>query len=328
MLEKPGDGLRTWTVSLSEALAAARMELAAGDVAEAERRAKAVSALSKAVRDTAELESVARAQPPEEDVEALRADLRRRLARFVEADLADAPEEGDVVITRASTWDNKANLAPGFLAALREKWTGTAHDRQELLGELIDDPDGALWGRAALEALRIQDLPDFDRVVVAVDPPVGIGPKADACGIVAAGAYGEGASRRAVVLADASVQGLAPSAWAARAAELARSLNADCIIAEANNGGELVRVMLNLAAPDVPIHLVNAKTAKRMRAEPVSSLYDRGLVAHAAAFPALEDEMCAFGADGFKGSPDRVDALVWALTDLLVTGASPRLRQM
>lgn len=232
----------------------------------------------------------------------------------------------DTIVTRSATWDNRRNLAPDFITALSERWAGSARHRQELLGELIEDVEGALWSRAQLETLRSGEHGEFDRVVVAVDPPASIGANADACGIVAAGAWGEGRTRRAMVLADASVQGLAPDQWALRAAELARSIGADAIVAEANNGGEMVRAVLRAATPEFFVRLVRASEGKRARAEPIAALYAQGRVAHAAAFPALEDEMCAFGADGFKGSPDRVDALVWALTDLLMGGAQPRMR--
>jgi phage terminase large subunit-like protein len=234
----------------------------------------------------------------------------------------------DTVVTRAATWNNRQNVAPDFIAALNQRWSGTARHRQELMGELIEDVEGALWRREQLEALRELPPASFDRLVVAVDPPASLGRNADACGIVAAGAWGEGMARRALVLADASVQGLAPDQWAARAANLARSLGADAIIAEANNGGEMVRAVLKVAAPDFVVRLVRASQGKRARAEPVAALYAQGRVGHAAAFPALEDEMCAFGVEGFTSSPDRLDALVWALTDLLMGGAQPRMRML
>lgn len=233
----------------------------------------------------------------------------------------------DTVTTHSSTWANEHNVAPDFIRALNERWVGSAYHRQELLGELIEDVEGALWKRADLEALRTQHVGRFDRVVVAVDPPAGVG-ASSVCGIVAAGAAGEGLSRRAVVLADASVQGASPQEWATRVAALARSVGANAIVAEANNGGEMVRAVLRAAAPDVYVRLVRASEGKRARAEPIAALYAQGRVTHAAAFPALEDEMCAFGADDFKRSPDRLDALVWALTDLLMGGARPRMRTL
>jgi phage terminase large subunit-like protein len=231
----------------------------------------------------------------------------------------------DTVVTRSSTWDNEHNLSPAFIAALSARWAGTARHRQELLGEMIEEIEGALWRRSQLEALREQIEGPFERVVIAVDPPASVGPDADACGIVAAASRADGVG---VVLADASIQGVAPHVWANRAADLARSVGAHAIIAEANNGGEMVRSVLKVAAPDLLVRLVHAKEGKRMRAEPVAALYAQGRVKHAAAFPDLEDEMCAFGAEVGK-SPDRVDALVWALTDLLIKGSGgPRIRML
>lgn len=234
----------------------------------------------------------------------------------------------DTVVTRSSTWDNKNNLAADFIAALKERWEGSPRHRQEIEGELIEDLDGALWTRADIDAARGEATGPFDRIVVAVDPPAGAGPRSDECGIVAAGVCGDGERRVGVVLADASLQGALPHVWAARAAALARSLSAEAIVAECNNGGEMVREVLRTAAPDCIVRLVRASEGKRARAEPVRALYAQGRVKHAAVFPALEDQMCSYGSDGFRGSPDRVDALVWALSDLLLGGEGPRIRAL
>jgi phage terminase large subunit-like protein len=235
----------------------------------------------------------------------------------------------DSVVTRSGTMENNANLAPSFIAGLRESWTGSVRERQELLGELIEDVEGALWTRASIEAARaLHAGGPCDRIIVAVDPPVGLGPSADACGIIGAGAYGEGRDRRAIIMADASVQGLAPADWAERAATLARSIGASEIVAEANQGGELVRAVLRVAAPDIAIRLVRACVDKRQRAGPMAIYYARGCVAHSARFAELEDQMCSFGSPGFVGSPDRLDALVWALTELLGGGEGPRVRTL
>lgn len=234
----------------------------------------------------------------------------------------------DTVTTHSGTLDNRANLSPEFVAALRERWTGSVRERQELLGELIDDPEGAMWTRAMVAAAREGAWRQAERVIVAIDPPVGVGAGANACGVIAAGSYQDGAERRAVVLADGSTQGLAPHLWAERAVVLARAVGASEIVAEANNGGELVRAVLALAAPDLPIRLVHARMNKVQRAGPVVTYYAQGRVKHAAHFAELEDEMCAFGAPDFKGSPDRLDALVWALTDLLGGGDGPQLRPL
>jgi phage terminase large subunit-like protein len=231
----------------------------------------------------------------------------------------------DTVMTRSPTWKNAAYLSPHFVAALNQRYAGTAEHRQELLGEMIETPVGAMWTRAQIEALRKPVEALFDRIVVAVDPPAGMG--ADACGIVAAAAWGEGPARRAAVLADATVHGAGPHVWATRAAELARSVGAGAIVAEANNGGEMVREVLQTAAPEILVRLVHASVGKRARAEPVAALYAQGRVVHAAAFPDLEDEMCAYGSAGFTGSPDRLDAMVWALTDLMLRSPpEPRIR--
>lgn len=232
-------------------------------------------------------------------------------------------------VTRGGTTRNAANLAPGFVEELRRTWSGTVRERQEVLGELIEDLEGALWTRESIEAALATKGGSLERIVVAIDPPVGLGVSVDACGIVAAGVWRDENGRRCgVVLSDASVQGLTPQGWAERAADLARSVGAHEIIAEANNGGELVRAVLALAAPGVRIRLVRASVDKRSRAAPVTMYYAQGRVAHAARFPALEDEMCSFGAPGFKGSPDRLDALVWALTDLLGGSEGPRFRTL
>lgn len=134
--------------------------------------------------------------------------------------------------------------------------------------------------------------------------------------------------RQGMVLADASIEGASPQQWAERAAMLARTVGAQSLVAEANNGGEMVRAVLKAAAPEMLVRLVRASEGKRARAEPIAALYAQGRVRHAAAFPALEDEMCSFGAEGFSHSPDRLDALVWALTDLLLGGAQPRMRML
>lgn len=234
----------------------------------------------------------------------------------------------DTVVTRSPTFANAANVAADFIAAMKQRWVGTPRHRQELLGELIEDVEGAMWRRADIEAAREHVDGPYDRVVVAVDPPATSGAQADTCGIIAAAALGQGPKRRAIVLADASVQGAKPVEWAEKAAALAQSVGADSIVAESNNGGEMVSAVLRFAAPDVLVRLVHASVGKRARAEPISALYAQGRVKHAAAFPMLEDEMCAFGAEGFRQSPDRVDALVWALTDLLCGGQGPQVRSL
>ncbi len=238
--------------------------------------------------------------------------------------------DSSCAITRSATKDNRQFLSNGFVEDLTARWHGSVWARQELEGELVEDPEGALWTRAQLARARALELnTDFDRVVVAIDPPVSAGASADTCGIVVAAAGGVGQRRRAVILADLSQQGLQPAEWAAIAAEAYTHFGANMIVAEANQGGEMVRTVLRLAVPVAPIRLVHASHGKRARAEPIALLYAQDRVCHAAYFRDLEDQMCSFGAPGFSGSPDRVDALVWALTDLILEqGANPSARSL
>lgn len=231
-----------------------------------------------------------------------------------------------VVTTRASSEANADNLAPGFIEAMRAQYGASRLARQELDGVLIEDPEGALWTRAMIDqALNLEPC-EPDRIVVAVDPPAGAG-DGDACGIVAAGASGAGRTMTGVILADASLHAR-PEAWARKVAETVAAVDADHVVAEANQGGDMVRAVLQAAAPDLTVSLVHASRGKRARAEPVAALYAAGRIAHAGRFPALEDQMCAFGAPDFKGSPDRVDALVWAIAALFEGARTPRMRRL
>jgi phage terminase large subunit-like protein len=225
-------------------------------------------------------------------------------------------------VSRMKTSDNAAHLALSFLDAVVGRYRGSVLGRQELDGELIEDRPDALWTRDMLRRAEDGLLPG--RIVVAVDPPVTGGPKSDACGIVVAGRVGEAA----IVLEDCTLQPAAPLAWANRAVTAFRSHQADVIIAEVNQGGDLVKAVIAQIDPEVPVKAVHANRGKWLRAEPVAALYGRGLVTHRPGLAALEDEMCAFGSDGLADghSPDRVDALVWALTDLLLNDVRPRVR--
>ncbi len=228
---------------------------------------------------------------------------------------------GDIVVTRAATAAN-SGLSDGAVAALYAAYVGTRLARQELEGELVEDPPGALFTREAIERWRVTagagDAP-YERVVVAVDPPAGIG--RDACGIVAAGVR-DGVVH---VIGDSSARGLAPLDWARRAVALARQVGAGAIIAEANQGGEMVRDVLRMAGGDEPVvvKLRHARRSKRDRAEPVSVMYAKGEVRHVGVYRELEDELCSFGADGTP-SPDRADALVWAVSELSVKARGVR----
>ncbi|MFD1746553.1 DNA-packaging protein [Rhizobium helianthi] len=228
-------------------------------------------------------------------------------------------------LVRISTRDNAANLSPSFVKGLEARYGGSRLGRQELEGELIEDRADALWKRADLDALRIRFTGSLRRVVVAVDPPSGAGENS-CCGIVVAGVEPTG---RAVVLADCSAQGLSPAGWAQEVVKAYRRFSADRVVAEVNQGGEMVAAMLRSIDETLPLTQVRATRGKFLRAEPVAALYEQGRVAHSGRFTALEDQMCDFGPDGLSGgrSPDRLDALVWALTALMLEGQSePRVR--
>ncbi|HZT90222.1 MAG TPA: terminase family protein [Stellaceae bacterium] len=223
-----------------------------------------------------------------------------------------------VVVIRGSTDENRANLAPAFLSQIVRRYAGTRLGRQELEAEILEDVPGALWSHGVIDAARVAAAPELTRVVVAIDPAVSSGEDADETGIVVAGKDGSGA---AYVLADASGR-YSPPEWAKTAIAAYRAHGADRIVGEVNNGGEMVEATLRMIDPNVAFAAVRASRGKVARAEPVAALYEQGRVHHVGAMPALEDQMCAFSSDfdpaeaGF--SPDRVDALVWALTELLV----------
>ena len=230
-------------------------------------------------------------------------------------------------VTRAGTQANACFLAPPFLDTVLGRYAGTRLGRQEIDGEIVDDRPDALWSRALLDACRVAAAPPLMRIVVAVDPPASAKQGADACGLVAAGRAEDG---RLYVLADGSVAGLTPAGWAAKAVALWRRLSADALVAEVNQGGDMVRAVIAQADANVPVIAVRAKRAKWVRAEPVSHLYEQGKVKHVGAFAALEDEMCDFGLDGLSSgrSPDRLDALVWAIATLSFGADGPRVRAL
>nr|WP_246700975.1 terminase family protein [Rhodopseudomonas sp. BR0M22] len=230
-------------------------------------------------------------------------------------------------VTRAPTRANAEHLSPAFLDNVVARYAGTRLGRQELDGDLIEDRPDALWSRALIERSRVAEAPPLQRIVVAIDPPASSKPGADSCGIVAVGRSGDGVY---FVLEDASAQGLTPAGWAAKAVGLYHRLEADAIVAEINMGGEMVRAVIRETDSVVPIREVRASRGKYVRAEPVAALYEQAKVKHVGSFPLLEDEMCDFGPGGLSNSrsPDRLDALVWAVT-ALVKGANaggPRVR--
>ena len=231
-------------------------------------------------------------------------------------------KEAGVVRTNGRTNDNRSNLPAEFIDGVTALYEGTRWGRQELDGELIEDVEGALWSRDLLERQRLrtkgeQYLPEMRRVVIGVDPPVSA--HGDACGIVAVGL---GADGKAYVLADHSVKGASPEGWARAVAGAVEMWGADRVVAEDNQGGNMVESTLRAADLAMPVKRVHASRGKSARAEPVAALYEAGRAFHTAAFPELEDEMCGLvvggGYEGPGRSPDRADALVWAMTELML----------
>ncbi len=245
-------------------------------------------------------------------------------------------ESPSTVTTHAKTEANRANLAESFLAEVRARYEGTRLGRQELDGVLLADAEGALWTSEGLEAARCKKLPDLDRIVVAVDPAVSSGKRSDECGIVVAGAMSQGAPQdwRAYVLADCSVKAASPTEWAKAAIRAMEQFGADRLVAEVNQGGQLVQELIRQVDPLVPYKSVHASRGKVARAEPIAALYEQGRVFHMGAFDKLEDQMVQMTTVGYEGtgSPDRVDALVWALHELMVEPAakwrSPGIRPL
>ena len=221
-------------------------------------------------------------------------------------------------ITRGSTYDNRDNLAEAFFAQLITKYEGTRLGRQELEAELLEDVPGALWQRAGIDEHRIHpsECPDMRRIVVAVDPAVSSEENSDETGIIAAGV---GADGRGYILADESGV-CTPNEWGRRVAALVARYDADCVVAEKNQGGEMVEHVIRSALPNGRVVLVSASKGKVTRAEPAAALYEQQRISHVGRFDRLEDQMVAFTVDFDRRtqgySPDRLDALVWALTEL------------
>lgn len=232
--------------------------------------------------------------------------------------------------THAPTEANRAFLADSFLAEMSARYGGTRLGRQELDGVLLEDAEGALWTQGMIASARVDAVPELDRVVVAVDPPVTGHEGSDQCGIVAVGAVTQGAPQewRAYVLEDASVSAASPTTWAEAVLKTRARWNADRVIAEVNQGGDMVETVLRAIDPLVPFRGVRAMRGKAARAEPAAALYEQGRVRHVAGLAELETQMCRMTVHGYdgKGSPDRADALVWALQELMIGPAAKHRR--
>ncbi|PZN08384.1 MAG: ATP-binding protein [Bacillota bacterium] len=230
--------------------------------------------------------------------------------------IRDLLQDPTCVVTRGSTYENAANLAPAFLEQIISRYEGTRLGRQELYGEVLDDVPGALWQRKRIDELRVREAPELVRVVVAIDPAVTSEEGSDETGIVVAG---RGVDGHAYVLADRSCR-MSPDGWARRAVKAYYDFDGDRIVGEVNNGGDLVETVIRTVDPKVPYKAVRASRGKAVRAEPVAALYEQGKVHHVGTFEHLEDQLCQITPDGYQGagSPDRADALVWALTELML----------
>ena len=228
--------------------------------------------------------------------------------------------ESGIVVSKASTLANRAYLSSVFMRTIFETYGGTRLGRQELEGEILDDIEGALWMRTMIEQAFVKTAPQLDKVIIAIDPPVSSGAKADSCGIIVAGRAGYNRDAKAYILQDGSVQGLSPERWARHVVALSEKWDADYILVEINQGGEMVKSVFNAIGADVMLQTVYASKSKSARAEPIAALYEQGRVKHVGGFSELEDELCTLGIGGVMGgkSPDRADALVWAVNDLLL----------
>ena len=235
-----------------------------------------------------------------------------------------AGKEGRVHVTRGKTSDNKANLATSFIERIEQRYAGTRLGRQELEAEILGDLPGALWSMASIDAYRVPTAPQMGRIVVAVDPAVTATEESDEHGIIVAGV----SDQRGFVLEDASMQGT-PAEWARRAVSLYRSWGADGIVIEVNQGGDMVAHTIRTVDPMVNIIEVRASRGKHVRAEPIAALYEQGKVCHVGSYPELENQMTQMTQHGYQGdgSPDRLDALVWAFSDLFpsMVDAAPKV---
>lgn len=225
------------------------------------------------------------------------------------------------VSTRGSTYENSANLAPSALARLKTKYENTRLGQQELYAILLDDNPYALWKRANIDETRVQKTPDLKRIIVAIDPAVTATEDSDETGIVVAGV---GTDNHGYVLDDMTLSA-SPDKWAKEAVSAYHKYKADRVIAETNNGGDMVEFTVNTVDRSVPFKQVRASRGKLTRAEPVAALYEQKKVHHVGMFAELEDQMCQWMPG--DPSPDRMDALVWALTELMISSSAAPTRR-
>ncbi len=240
--------------------------------------------------------------------------------------IKDLVKDRATIVTRGTTYDNRANLAPTFFEEIVKRYEGTRLGRQELNAEILEDVPGALWTREMITHLPASALPPMKRIVVAIDPPATSNESSNEAGIIVDGLGEDG---RAYVLADRSGV-MTPREWAVAAVTAFREFEADRIVAEVNQGGEMVEQVVRSVDAHVPFKAVRASRGKYTRAEPISALYARGLVDHVGQFEALEDQMCSYTPDFDRsnGSPDRLDAHVWAMSDLFPSMVSDQKKTL
>lgn len=231
--------------------------------------------------------------------------------------IKDLLKRDNVRVVRGSTFDNAKNLAPSALAELRLRYENTRLGRQELYGEVLEEVEGALWTRDIIESARVTKCPPLVRIVVGVDPAVTSGESSDETGIVVAGITADG---HYYVLDDKTLRAT-PDAWARVAVNTYHEHKADRIVAETNNGGDMVTLLMRQVDSTVSVKKVTATRGKQLRAEPISSLYEQGRVHHVGYFAELEMQMCEWTPQSNE-SPDRLDALVWAITELNTGGST------
>ena len=235
--------------------------------------------------------------------------------------IKDLVADSKTAVTRGHTLENKDNLAPPFLAYILRKYEGTRLGRQELAGEILDDNPAALWKRDKIDELRVTNYPPLSRVVVAIDPQGADNEETADTGIIVAGIANVSGILHGYILADLTLSG-SPGRWASAAVAGYHSFKADRVVAEVNFGGDMVQATIKTVDPSVPFKAVHASRGKLIRAEPVSALYEQGRIHHVGFFPDLEDQMCEW-VPGMK-SPDRLDALVWAITELMLVNSEWR----
>jgi len=231
-----------------------------------------------------------------------------------------------VAVTRGNTYENRANLAPAFFAQIVGRYEGTRIGRQEIHAELLEDVPGALWTRAELDSHRVTAFPDLQRIITAIDPSTTSG--GDEAGIITAGAgvcdcKGKDALElHGFILSDSSLQ-TSPDGWARAAVTEYNRFHANLLVAEDNNGGEMVELTIRTIPGSPPVKRIHASHSKQARAEPVAALYEQGKIHHVGTFGALEDELCSWAPDSGQPSPNRLDAAVWAFTELGLSNSGP-----